>query len=247
MLPFLAVAVLALAAEVEVPPNDGWVTDLADLLAPPEETALEAQMESYRTGTGHEIALLTVPDLGGESVERFALEVGRAWGIGREGKQDGALLLVARDERQLRIEVGRGLEGDLPDAICGRILRDVITPRFRAGDYAGGLDEGIRAIHAAIGGDYGPLRRSSGGQSAQGALGGCFSVVLLLVVLSLLFRRRRRGAGAGGILPWLLLASMAHGSRSGGGRLGGGGWGGGGFRGFGGGGGFSGGGASGGW
>jgi uncharacterized protein len=242
------------APDVQVPDNQGWVTDLADLLPAGEEQRLELLMESYKQGSGHEIALLTVPDLGGETIERFALEVARTWGIGGAETSNGALLVVAQAERKLRIEVGRGLEGLLPDAICGRILRDVITPAFKRGDMAGGIHQGIEAIHAAIGGDHGPIQRSTGGRRRAGGVGGL--ILVAFVVLAVLAGRRRGGGGGlASAWPWLLLGSLNGGRRSHGGGgfddFGGigsfGGSGGGGFSGFGGGGGFSGGGASGGW
>jgi len=247
----ISLAVAEPAPEVQVPENQGWVTDLADLLPAAEEQQLELLMESYKQGSGHEIALLTVPDLGGETVERFALEVARAWGIGGAETSNGALLVVAKAERKLRIEVGRGLEGDLPDAICGRILRDVITPAFQRGDMAGGIQRGIAAMHAAIGGDYGPLQRSTGGRRRDGGLGGLILVAIVVFVV-LAGRRRRVGGGAASVWPWILLSTLnagrrGHGGGGFGGRGGGFGGGGGGFSGFGGGGGFSGGGASGGW
>ena len=174
----------AFAPEVRIPENDGWVTDLAGLLDERQERSLEELMQSYRSGTGHEIALLTLPDLGGETIERTALEVGRAWGVGREGENDGALLVVAKAERKLRIEVGRGLEGGLTDSVAGRIIRDVIQPRFRSGDFAGGLRAGVEAMHAAIGGDYGPIERT--GRSQRQSAGGLAFVVFLGLLLLML-------------------------------------------------------------
>lgn len=212
-------------------------------------------MESYRQGSGHEIALLTVPSLGGETIERFALEVGREWGLGREGENDGALLVVARDERRVRIEVGRGLEGNVTDLIAGRIIDDVITPRFAAGDFDGGLRAGVEALHAAAGGDYAELERQTRSNRHGKSSGAALGLFVILVIVSM-FRGGRggRGGGGGGFLPWWLASTMwssQHGHRggqwSGTGGFGGGGFGGGGFGGFGGGGGFSGGGASGGW
>ena len=237
-------------AQGNIPANDGWVTDLGEMLTAEQESSLEALMESYRSGTTHEIALLTVADLDGQPIERFALEVGRAWGVGGKEADNGALLVVSREDRKIRIEVGGGLEGNLTDSISGRIIRDVIAPRFKRGDYYEGMHEGILAMHAAIGGDYGPIQRSGGGKSAAGALSGCFSsIVFLIFLFAIMGGGRRRGIG--GVLPWIILGSMASGHRgggvSGGGLGGGGGFGGGGFGGFGGGGGFSGGGASGGW
>ena len=235
----------------EIPANDGWVTDLAGMLSPEEERALEALMESYKAGTTHEIALLTVPSLDGRALEQYSLEVARAWGIGGAESHNGALLFVAQAERKLRLEVGRGLEGNLTDSISGRIIRDVISPEFKRGRFYDGLRAGIEATHAAIGGDYGPVRTSGGGQRASGGGIGCFAVTLHLVFFFLILRsmagRRGRGRGTGGLLPWLVFSSMHGGRSSGGWSSGGFGGGGGGFSGFGGGGGFSGGGASGGW
>jgi uncharacterized protein len=236
------------AQEQPVPSYDGWVTDLAGMLTPSEEQSLEARMESYRRGSGNDIALLTVRSLGREPIEKFALRVGREWKLGAVGKNNGALLVVAKDDRALRIEVGRGLEGSLPDAICGRIIRDVMTPRFQRGDFAGGLREGVEALQRAAGGDYAALpapsaRRDSGGGNFFPGLFVAFIVISIL--MRLFFGRGRRGMG-GSVWPWLLVAnSMQNSSR---GSFGGGsGGGGGGFSGFGGGGGFSGGGASGRW
>lgn len=238
---------LARTLDVEIPKNDGWVTDLAGMLSPEEERSLEALMESYKQGSKHEIALLTVPDLKGEPIERFALEVGRAWGMGSKDKNDAALLVVSKADRALRIEVARGLEGSLTDSISGRIIRDVIVPRFKRGDYAGGLREGIEAMHSAIGGDYGKLPKGAV-PVAVGLLGAFVPMVMILLILFLVFLARRSGRRRGfrrGLFPGSMFPPIGGGRGFGGGRSSGGGFGG--FSGFGGGGGFSGGGASGRW
>ena len=232
------------AASAQVPSNDGFVTDLAGMLSDGQEQQLELLMESYKQGSTHEIALLTVPDMGGDTIENFALAVAREWGLGSKETSNGALLVVAKAERKMRIEVGRGLEGDLPDVICGRIIRDVITPAFKRGDMAGGIHLGIVAMHSAIGGDYGPIRRSERGRRNGGGMSGLF--LIGFIVFMVISSRGRRGGGGGSALPWLLMGSAMSG-RHGHGSAGGFGGGGGGFSGFGGGGGFSGGGASGGW
>ncbi len=255
MIALLASVLLAVGAQespFEIPENDGWVTDLGDMLSAEEESSLETLMESYRAGTTHEIALLTVPDLQGRPIEEFALAVARTWGIGGKEENNGALLVVSRDDRELRIEVGRGLEGNLTDAISGRIIRNVIAPEFKEGRFYVGIRSGIEAIHAAIGGDYGPIERGERGEGKAGGIA-CFFLLLMLLILfrSSAGRGVRRG-GLGGVLPWLILASMSQGRGhahrgGGGGGFRGFGGGGGGFGGFGGGGGFSGGGASGSW
>jgi uncharacterized protein len=241
----VAVALAPAAAAIEIPTNEGWVTDLAGMLTPQQENELETLMESYKQGSGNEIALLTVPDLGGDSLERYALEVGRGWGMGEKDKNNAALLLIARDERKIRIEVARGLEGTLTDSISGRIIRGVITPRFRNGQIYEGMRDGIVAMQAAAGGDYASLPPERGGKSKGGGLAGLIPFIFVLIILINLGRH----AGARGCLPWLALGALGSSGRRSSGWTSGssGGFGGGGFGGFGGGGGFSGGGASGGW
>ena len=232
-----------------IPKNDGWVTDLADMLPAPREAALEARMESYRAGSSRaEIAVLTVPSLNGEASLEFARATARAWDIGSKATNNGALIVVARKERDVRIEVGRGLEGDVPDAIAWRVIQQVILPKFRAGDFAAGIEEGVLALHQVIGGDYGAI----GGRPSDAKRVGqsVFPVIFVLMVLAIAISRRRRGGSfrgpfgpsgfPGGLIGLGGLASLGRGGGFSGG-------GGGGFGGFGGGGGFSGGGASGRW
>ncbi len=207
------VLLAATAAEpgptVDVPKSQGWVTDLAGIFGPGQKQALAALMESYKKGTSHEIAVLIVPELDGGSIESYALDVARSWGIGGKQKNNGALLVVAVKERKLRIEVGRGLEGALPDSICGRIIRDVITPEFKAGRYYDGVSQGVSAIHAAVGGDYGPIerRRRSGRRGGGGAMIALLPLVFMAVVFG--SRRRRRYLGAHGGMGSEVAASPA--------------------------------------
>ncbi len=239
----------AVAPRQAVPQNDGWVTDAANLLTASQENALEARIESYRRGSGHDVALLTVPSLRGEPIEKFALRVAREWKLGGEGKNDGALLVVSRDDRQMRIEVGRGLEGTLTDATCGRIIREVITPRFQRGEFEEGLRFGVEAMQHAAGGDFAPLEDHAERPRSHGV--GFFVVFLILMAAVAVLRRiggSRYGGGGGSVWPWLFVGSaLGRSSRGGWGGGWGGRGGGGGFSGFGGGGGFSGGGASGRW
>lgn len=225
------------AAQAQVPANDGWVTDLAHVLTASQEAELEKLMSSYQAGSGHDVALLTVRDLGGRTLEELALQTARAWKLGQRDLHDGALLLVAVAERRMRIEVGRGLEGTLTDLTCGSIIRDVIAPRLRDGAYYDGLRAGLLAIHAAAGGGYAPpASRQPGG----GPLVFLVFVVLLVLLLRLRARSRRPFLGPAYRGSWF--GGYGGFSRGGGGSFSGGG-----FSGFGGGGGFSGGGASGGW
>src|SRR5439155_14458302 len=193
--------------------------------------------------TGHEIALLTVESLHGEPIERFALEVGRAWAIGGKGKNDGAILVVSKQDRMIRIEVGRGLEGSLPDIVCGRIIRNVITPEFRRGRFGEGLGEGVVAIQDAIGGKLGRIPAAP--VVAFGLAGFvcpflAFGLIVLLLIRSIRYASRSGRRRPGG---WFIPGPFSTFGGFGG-SGGGGGFSGGGFSGFGGGGGFSGGGAS---
>lgn len=238
-----AALLLALFQSAPPPAHDGWVTDRAGVLDAAQERALESQIEAYKSGTSSEIAVLIVADLAGQPIERLALEAGRAWGVGAKGKNNGVVLVVALAERKVRIEVGSGLEGDLTDAKSGQIIRGVITPRFRAGDYYGGLRDAVSAIQAVLGGQ--PMQLVERPRHSS-PVGGALFVLAMIVVLLLIARSARAGRGRGLHVGPTLLWMLANSGRGGrGGGFGGGG--GGGFGGFGGGGGFSGGGSTGGW
>ncbi len=134
------------AVALEVPYLSGRVNDLADLISADTETRIVAGLEEFENRTGHQIAVLTIASLEGEALEEYSLRVAETWGLGRSEQDDGVLLLVARDDRKMRIEVGYGLEADLTDAESGRILRNILTPRFKAGDFDGGIEQGVAAI-----------------------------------------------------------------------------------------------------
>ncbi len=145
-----AAIVLALvaggASALEVPYLSGRVNDLADLVSAETEARIAASLEDFENRTGHQLAVLTVPSLEGEALEEYSLRVAQTWGLGRAEQDDGVLLLIARDDRKMRIEVGYGLEADLTDAESGRILRNILTPSFKAGDFDGGIERGVGAI-----------------------------------------------------------------------------------------------------
>lgn len=140
------------ASAFEVPYLSGRIVDHAEILDARTRQRLDAQLKSHEEATGNQIAVLTVRSLGGESVEACAEQVFNTWGLGEKGKDNGVLLLVAPAERRLRIEVGYGLEGTLTDVAANRIIRNVMTPRFKEGDFDAGVSEGVAAILGQLGG-----------------------------------------------------------------------------------------------
>lgn len=254
--PFLAlIAVMSLswasvagAASFQVPKLTGPVVDRAGMLSEPARARLTVSLTGLWDGGGSQVVVVTVPDLGGEAIEQASIRVTDAWKLGTKKKDNGVLFLIARDERKLRIEVGQGLEGQLTDAHSRRILDEIVTPHFKAGNIDAGVLAGVRAIVAITDPDVNasawfegaipptPKHRKS---PVPPGLILLFFLVLFGVVASL----GGRGSGGGG--------TSGRGSRGGGFIFfggGGGGFSGGGGGGFsGGGGGFSGGGASGGW
>jgi uncharacterized protein len=147
----------AAAGALEVPYLAGRVNDLADMLGDPLETRLDTRLGQLEADTGAQIVLLTVPSLEGDPIEDFSIRVVETWQLGRAGVDDGVLVLIARDERLVRIEVGYGLEGALTDAQSRRIIASLMTPRFRTGDFDGGVDAAVAAIEQAVRGEPLPL------------------------------------------------------------------------------------------
>ena len=226
------------------PALTGPVVDDAHLL--PEDTLnqLSQKLAAYSQANGTQLVVVTLPTLNGYPIEYYGYQLGRHWGIGQKGKNNGVLLIVDAGEKRMRIEVGYGLEGTLTDAQSVLIIHDVIAPHFRSGDYAGGITAGTDAILSVLGGHQLAAQRRQ--VRDQGGTGFLMFLILIFVLLPLL-RAMSRGWGGtpssrSGWLAWLLLGMLS----GGGGRGRGGGWGGGGFGGggFGGGGGFSGGGGS---
>lgn len=231
---FLPHALLALT----VPPLTGMVNDYAAMLSPSTVTQLEGSLRSFEAEQSTQIVVLTIDSLAGESLEEFSIQVADAWKIGQKEHDNGAILLIARNDRKIRIEVGYGLEGSLTDLVAGRIIRDTIAPRFKEGDFDQGVIDGVSGMMAAVQGEYSASEKSAK-DSGSFINSGVF-VYLLIIIIYILIRtisgRRNLSGGRRGS-PFSM----------GGGGFGGssGGFGGGGFSG--GGGGFGGGGASGGW
>jgi len=233
---WLLACVTTVQAALAFPALTGRVVDTAQMIDPVVREQLTQQLQALEQTSGDQIVVVTVPDLQGLPIEDYGYQLGRHWGIGQKGKDNGALLIVARDERKLRIEVGYGLEGVLTDAQSWVIINQVIAPAFKTGNYSKGISDGVAAMLQVVGGD--PLAVPAHVADANFAKDNpAFSIGMFVLLLIVLWLCNRMGLPVGAIL----LAILSSSGRGGGG----GGGGGGGFRG--GGGGFGGGGASGGW
>jgi uncharacterized protein len=221
---------------IDVPPLRGRVNDYAGVMSQDQVRSLEARLAQFEQETGHQVAVLTIPTLDGEDIEGFSIRVAESWKIGKKGFDNGVILVVAVKDRRLRLEVGYGLEGILPDAIAKQITSEYIVPRFRSQDYAGGIIAGIDAVLKVIKNEPLPQSaRKTGGKQGSGLSSFAMLAITLALFGLMAFgsanrRRNRMWATRGRHYPPII--------------WGGGGFGGGGFSGGGGGGGFSGGGGS---
>jgi uncharacterized protein len=244
-LPLWLLLATAAAAQSPPPVPRDYVTDQAGILPAEAVARLNAQLKQFDEETSNQVLVVIFPSLPSASLEDFTVRTAQAWRAGRGKLDNGVVLFVFVKDRKVRLEVGYGLEGALPDVTAHRIIEEHITPRFRAEDYAGGIEAGINAIIAATKGEYKAEPRPAAGGTGQVISG--WTVLLIIVVLMLMFRGGggggrtygRRGYRRGGFFP----IPMGGGGWSSGGS--GGGFGGGGFSG--GGGSFGGGGASGSW
>lgn len=142
------------AGALEVPRLQGYVNDYAGMMSDRVRSELESTLHDFEQTDSTQIVILTIPSLGGEALEEFSMKVAESWRIGQKGKDNGIILLVARQERKVRIEVGRGLEGRMTDLMAGRIIDLVIAPHFRRGDFDGGFVAGINALIDGVRGEY---------------------------------------------------------------------------------------------
>lgn len=226
------------------------VNDMAGLMSIDDRNRLEKELVMYDDSSSNQVAIVTIPSLGDYAIEDWALEIGRKWGVGRKGKNNGVVIIVSLEPRKINISPGYGLEGALPDVICKRIITNEMTPNFKAGQYYEGFSKAVKAIRAASKGEY--VNENAG--SGEGSDIGFWVFVIILIIIMVVFiiiansknkatyygpRQKRHYDNGGGWIMW--------------GGGGGSGWGGGGsddsgggFGGFGGGD-FGGGGASGDW
>ena len=231
----------------EVPRLQGRVNDYAQLLTSSEREALEQKLRAHETRTGQQFALLTVPSLQGQPIENFGIKVGEAWKLGSAKNDEGLILIIAPHERAMRVEVGYGLEGMIPDAIAARVTREVLAPALQRGAYAEGIGAAFDTLIRAGGGDPAQAQPRSARRTRPSGPIALLTPLLLPLLLFFLFSGGGRGRRRGGFFVGPFIGGGFGGGGGSWGGFGGGGGGGGGddFRG--GGGGFGGGGASGSW
>jgi uncharacterized protein len=196
-------------ADVAVPPLAARVTDLTGTLSGEAVTRIETKLANLEAKKGSQIAVLIVPTTEPEEIEQFGIRVEDAWKLGRKGVDDGAYLIVAKNDRRARIEVGYGLEGALPDAVANRIIAETITPRFKLGDYDGGVEAGVDQMISVVNGE--PLPEPDNKWERHSGLGNLLPILLVVVfvasgVLRAIFGRLFGSMATGGLaggLAWL--------------------------------------------
>jgi uncharacterized protein len=226
---FILILYLSLWAQ-EIPQPQGYVNDFAGILDGGSKNEITGMIQGIEQSTGVEIAVVTLTDLGGVPIEQLGIKYYEAWGIGKKGKDNGVLIMVAVNDRKAWITTGYGIEGTLPDGLVGEIYRNEMVPRFKQGDFSGGIKATVYKVGKAVGGEtvsYPKSRKRNKGS------GWGYLIFLAILVMSMIGRGRRGGSGLGAL--WFLAGmGMGRGS-SGWGSSSGGSGGFGGFGGFGGG------------
>jgi uncharacterized protein len=218
LLALLVCWAFAAAADVAVPPLVGRVVDQTATLSGGDVASLQQTLKDFEARKGSQIAVLIVPTTAPETIEQYSLRVAEAWKIGRKKIDDGALVVVAKDDRKLRIEVGYGLEGALTDVTSKRIIDEVITPKFRSGDFAGGISAGVDRIIRVIDGEKlpapEPRQQPSSDFLSHIDLLNPFTLFAVFIVGSILRATLGRLIGAVatggvvGLLAWLIAGSL---------------------------------------
>ena len=211
----LAAAAPAIAQSLQpVPALTARVTDLTGTLTTPERTALEQKLAAVEARKGAQVAVLIVPTTQPEAIEQYSIRVVDAWKLGREKPDDGALLLVAMQDRALRIEVGRGLEGALTDLASNRIIDETITPRFREGDFAGGISAGVDRMIQVIDGE--PLPEPEKHWKGPEGVGSILPILFFVIffastILRAVFGRALGSVASGGVaggITWFVTQAL---------------------------------------
>jgi uncharacterized protein len=207
----------AASADVAVPPLSGRVVDQTGTLSSDTIASLTQTLKGLELRKGTQIAVLIVPTTAPETIEQYSIRVAEAWKIGRKKIDDGALLVVAKNDRKLRIEVGYGLEGSLTDATASRIISEIITPKFRSGDFAGGISDGVERMISVIDGEPLPVPEPTQSFGEPAHLEDLFPILLFVAVIvgglsrALLGRLIGSVATGGiiGVVAWFMIGSLA--------------------------------------
>ncbi|MEP0775694.1 MAG: TPM domain-containing protein [Acidobacteriota bacterium] len=207
VLRLLLATVLAVAPAValEVPYLTGRVNDHAGLLSGEQRESLENLLAELEKNTTAQVAVLTIPSLEGENLEEYSLRVADTWKLGQREKDNGVLFLISTGDRAMRLEVGYGLEGVLPDATCRRILDGLVRPRFRAGDFPGGIEAGVQAVAGVIAGDENALGGAEAAGEELGIMGRVIASLVVVPVLGTFSLTALFSPGFGGWFLYLFL------------------------------------------
>jgi uncharacterized protein len=200
----------SLCSALDVPPLRAHVNDDASMLSPQAVQQLEQELTAFEQSDSTQIVVLTIPSLEGEVLEEYSIKVVEAWKIGQKGVDNGALLLVVKNDRKVRIEVGRGLEGKLTDLVSGRIIRNDITPAFKRGDFDGGIISGVHAIMETVRGEYQAQPRDLR-EGKRGANPIFTLLIFVLVAVVFLGGISRLLGGAAGAVGLPVAASLSFG------------------------------------
>jgi len=211
---WLAVWSLGALGEVAVPALQAHVTDLTNTLSAAQQTTLEQRLAAFEARKGSQIAILLVPTTQPETIEQFSLRVVESWKLGRKGADDGVLVLVAKNDRSLRIEVGYGLEGAVPDAVAKRIVSEIITPQFKQGRFYEGLQAGTERLVAVIEGEsLPPLPKTAPAQDGGNDWWGMVFIAavigggMLRAIFGVLLGALIAAAIAGGVV-WIMVGTL---------------------------------------
>jgi len=206
-----AVLISASLFAAKIPEYKGRVNDYANVISKSDEAQIEGYLQQLDEQTGVQLMVLTVPSMGGDDISTYSIKVAEKWGVGHKGKDNGVLLVVAMEEHDLRIEVGYGLEDKLTDAKCGLIIRNVMIPEFKNGNYSGGIVKGVRNI-AGVASDNAELiskRVQNDDEDESGIEGLVFLIVWMIFFFIVI-------SSKGGIWKWFFISRMLGGGSRGG-------------------------------
>jgi len=191
---------------LDVPKLQGYVNDYAGMISSSVKPKIEERLRSFEQSDSTQIVILTIPSLEGENIEQFGIKVGEAWKIGQKGKDNGAILIVSKKERKMRIEVGYGLEGRLTDLTAGRIIDLIIKPRFQQGDFDGGFIAGVSSLIDATRGEFKAERRPV--HQRQRGVPPFLTIFLFFAIFTLILGSLSRVLG--GLIAGIGLPTFVH-------------------------------------